>query len=154
MFQLAERRDDLAQCRRAGSFALDCEMHVLTRRLRALDTSVAIDAYAAAVERLLERDDLPVTEARYWSAAFRRYLEKSPDPDRRRCKTLQDPLRRDACWNTGIAVYNDLLNRLRDRRRIDCTRSEPPDALRRPGDPELSQILDDRWPEDLCTPRH
>ncbi len=151
-FQIAEGRGDLGACARAAPFADDCRLHVWTSRLPSVwSRSAPLDEGVTAARAELISAGLDAGDSRFWSAAFRYALASSP-LDRLPCRDLE-PTLRDACWNTGIAVLNDRINRVRDFHEVDCAAADFPPTLAINGpDPELESLRSSRWTEEICPP--
>lgn len=151
-FQLAEARKDAALCPRAGAFADDCALHVLSRGFGAWvgpgtrpgDREEEVAAHIAAAG--LAGDDM-----RPWSAWYRWVLGGLDPLDRAACDAVAEPARREACRATAVAVFHDRLNNARDRRLVDCATGALPPLLAHTPDPELDAALRRRWTE-LCPP--
>ena len=94
-------------------------------------------------------------DMRPWSAWFRWVLGQQRPLDRGSCLALEGELRQ-ACWNTGRALYQDRLNRARDQGSYPCPaeqsgqRAPLPAALRHGADAELDQLRLEREAADLC----
>ncbi len=153
-FQVAERRDDPAACGVAGPFEDDCRLHLLSSSFTSWADPEAPasdrDQLALLAEQV-SRVGLGADDARAWSAWFRWVLGRSSIMDRSACLPLPSPLR-EACWETGRALYNDRLNHLRDRGLYPCDGSTPPTQALHTPDEELQAILQDREARELCPP--
>jgi hypothetical protein len=151
-FRLAEKGKDPALCPKAAPFADDCALHVL---------SAAFPKWIPKGTRPGDHDDdaaaqiaaagLAADDMRPWSAWYRWVLLEERPLDRAGCANVADAARREACLHTGIALYQDLLNRARDRHTYPCDGGALPGALQTTPDPELDALRAART--DLCTPR-
>jgi hypothetical protein len=148
-FQLAERRDDLAACADAGSYADDCRLHVFSRGLPDLWTG-DFAAGVGAVRAKMAEVGIPADDYRFWSAAFRHGLLRTRPFDRSACSAAGDPALVDACRHTALAVYQDLLNHERDFGHFPCDGGPLPASVAYVPDPDIDAILADRRPRDLC----
>lgn len=152
-FQVAEIRGDPTACARAGRFADDCRLHLLSLAFR---DWVPADARADDLDlqrRLSEKAQgvgLSPNDERAWSAWFRWVLGSRPPLDRQVCEAIPDPVRRVACRETGRALYQDRLNRARDRGTYPCDGGPLPPELATTADPELDALRRRRETEDLC----
>ncbi len=149
-FRLAEARSDASFCSQAGAFADSCALHVLSQgffrwpEARGAQPGELEDAVATRiVSSGLAADDM-----RPWSAWYRYVIGGTRPFSRGGCRQITDAERQEACWNTGVAVYHDLLNHHRDTGRFPCDRSPLPLALQTPEDPELDAVRAART--DLC----
>lgn len=156
-FVLAERERDPALCARAGAFRDDCALHVLSRAFpRWIDpqTRPGDPQEQELVDRIAQIGMAP-DDPRPWSAWYRWVLSQGAPLDRAACRAVPDPMRREACLQTGLALYGDRLNRARDTRDrapLPCPLPAdpallPPD-LRHTPDPELDALRASR--SDLC----
>jgi hypothetical protein len=146
-FRLAEKRLDASICRRAGAFAEDCALHVLS-------TGFMVWAPAGALPGGPEEDEvtrriaaagLRDDDMRPWSAWYRWVLGAQQPLDRSTCARVEPAVRGEACARTGLTVFEDRINRTRDTREPDGTSAlacgaEPPLLAHAP-DPELDAIL-------------
>jgi hypothetical protein len=151
-FQVAERRDDPAACAQAGTFADDCRLHLLSQsipRWLPANSGPADPSVLAALARETRRVGLSENDQRAASALYRALLEHQPVLDRSACRTLASPWR-EACWHTGLAVYEDRLNQARDRGELPCPGEVLPAALSHSADPELDALLAHRDPGGSC----
>ncbi len=147
-FRLAERTLDARICARAAPFAEDCALHVLSASFR---TWVPAGAAPGGPEedRLAERiaaSGLAVDDPRPWSAWYRWVLGAQRPLDRSACGKVASPERREACIQTGRAVFEDRLNRARDEGTLGCGTSPGehdalPETLRHTADAELDAIV-------------
>jgi hypothetical protein len=94
----------------------------------------------------LAEDDM-----RPWSAFYRHVLGSTRPIDRASCDRVTDPARREACRQTGLALYQDLLNMARDRQLYPCDGGPLPSLLTHTPDPELDALRAGRT--DLCPSR-
>ena len=88
-------------------------------------------------------------DPRPWSALYRALLEARTPLDRAVCDAASEPMLVESCRQTALAVYNDRLNRARDRLRW-CPGAPVPDALAHTEDPDLEAMLLRRAEEELC----
>ncbi len=153
-FQVGERRTDPEACARAGAWADDCRLHLLSATFRAWvprDARVDDPALLARLASEARAVGLNADDERAWSAWFRWVLDQQPSVDRAPCRALEPPLD-EACWQTGRALYEDRLNMARDRGLVPCDGGEPPRYLQTGGDAELDDRLRERTALDLCPP--
>ena len=129
-FTMGERLDDPAWCARAGPFADDCRLHLVSRRVTKLTGGPA--DHEAEVEAIVVAVGLAADDHRPWAAWFRHALGSTSPLDRSRCDALTDPERREGCRFAGLALYHDRLNHARDRGRGEIA-VKGPDRL---GGPE------------------
>ena len=153
-FVLAERERDPALCAKAGAFRDDCALHVLSRAFpRWIDpqTRPGDPQEQELVDRIAQIGMAP-DDPRPWSAWYRWVLGQRAPLDRAACHAAPDPMRRDACLQTGLALYSDRLNRARDARTLPCPLPADsallPAELRHTPDPELDAMRASR--SDLC----
>ena len=151
-FRLAEVTKDPALCAKAGAHADDCRLHLLSRDFSswvprgALPGSVE-DAALAPIAAV----GLSIDDPRPWSALYRWVLGAQRPLDRGLCAAVSDPMRREACLNTAVAVFNDQLSHLRDRG-VDLCAGPLPTAATYAPDPALDAALAGRRAADLCDP--
>ncbi len=153
-FQVGERRGDPGACAQAGDFADDCRLHLLSRGLRAWVGAEASAAEPVLHERLRAETaavELPEDDPRAWSAFFRAALDKPRLLSRAPCRVLGVPLQ-EICLETGRSLYDDRLNRARDRGLYPCEGAELPAMLHIDEDPELEALRAKRHERDLCPP--
>lgn len=151
-FQLAEAREDASLCPKAGAFADDCALHVLSRGFgRGLGAGSRPGEGEEAVAARIVAAGLAADDMRPWSAWYRWVLGGLDPLDRAACEAVADPARREACRNTAVAVFHDRINNARDRRLVDCATGALPPLLTHAPDPELDAALRRRWTE-LCPP--
>lgn len=151
-FQVAERRDHAAACAAAGPFADDCRLHLFTLGLDRWIPRGATPADPALHAELvvqMRRVGLPAGDLRPASAFFRAVLDQQPVLDRGACQALV-PGWREACWNTGEAVYGDRLNRARDQGALPCAGDPLPPTLAHADDAALDAALAARQREAGC----
>lgn len=152
VFRVAEALQDQALCAQAGRFADDCRLHLLSAALPGLLPRAAqVGEVEALVEPAITAAGLALTDPRPWSAVYRWVLGAQRPLDRGACARAPDRLRQEACAQTALAHYNDLLNHLRDRGEALCVDPLPARAAFAP-DPELEALLARRRAEDLCDP--
>ena len=148
-FVLAETRGDITLCASAGRFAEDCRMHLWSVAVASwpegdceLGTAEGGVAPRAAAAGFTVADPPP------WSAYFRHCLLRSRPFDRSRCAKVSDAMAREACEQTALAAYNDLLNMARDRKLYPCDGGPLPPLLSYAPDPAIDTLLLGR--SDLC----
>jgi hypothetical protein len=150
-FRVAERsaRPDL--CSRSALFEQDCLMHLWTRSLR---SSIEPDALPSEIEaevavQALEYGFDP-SDTRPWVALYRVVLGQMKPMDRVVCDAIEEPERAEICRTTGLALFHDRLNHIRDRGLFSCDGGALPEVLNTQLDPELKHTLDERIARDLC----
>lgn len=150
-FRLAERTLDARICARAAPYVEDCALHVLSATFRSWVPAGA--APGGPEEELLAgkivQAGLDVDDPRPWSAWYRWVLGAQRPLDRGACGKVASPQRREACVQTGRAVFEDRLNRARDEGTIGCSASDSaqdavPELLRHTHDPELDALVAQR----------
>lgn len=146
-FQLAERTDDVGVCPRATPYADDCALHLLSRGFGALLPAAPGERETEVAARI-RLAGLAEDDPRPWSAWYRWVLGGQRPLDRASCARVDDPVRREACERTGVALYQDLLNRARDLRTYPCDGGALPLELQHTPDPELDAVRAAR--RDLC----
>lgn len=148
-FRRAEAEGDGALCAKAGDYADDCRMHLLTTGFRdwAPRDAGPGDADALAATHIVAAG-FAVEDLRPWSAWYRYLLERSRPFDRTACAKVADPARREACLRTGLVAWQDRLNMARDRRLWPCDGGPAPELLQHSPDPELDAATAART--DLC----
>jgi hypothetical protein len=148
-FRVAEAQADPSLCPKAGIFAEDCALHVLSTSFASW---VPRDARPGAgedeVERRIAASGLAADDPRPWSAYYRWILGQQHPLDRASCAAATTEERRDACAHTGLALYADLLNHARDRRTFPCDGGPMPPELQTTPDPEIDALVASRT--DLC----
>ena len=148
-FQLAESSQDVKWCGQAGGFADDCRLHHLSRQFRGMATTrVGADDTEDDVARAIRAAGLADDDPRPWSAWYREILGRQRPLDRSRCTTVADASHREACLQTGLALYNDRLNRARDTRTFPCAGGSLPPELETSPDPQIEALRASRT--DLC----
>jgi hypothetical protein len=117
-FRLAEKRLDPGLCPRAGVFAEDCALHVLSTGFMvwAPEGATPGGPEEAEVARRIGVAGLEARDMRPWSAWYRWVLGAQQPLDRAACSRVADSARRDACERTGLVVFEDRINRVRDTR--------------------------------------
>lgn len=150
-FVIAEREKDASYCSKAGVFTDDCALHVLSGGFASWVKAESVPGdQDAEFEERIKTSGMKATDPRPWSAYYRWVLGQHRPLDRKSCAKVEDPMRREACEKTGLAVYNDLLNNARDRKLLPCPSLKPlPPELAHTPDPELDSLLSSR--EDLCS---
>lgn len=149
-FHVAERTNDPALCVRAGAFRDDCSLHLLSSDFRSwVPVGTLPGQDEERIEEKIREAGMDPEDPRPWSAYYR-WLHGGQRPlDRRLCAAVSNPTRQEACYRTGIAHYNDLLNNARDRHIFPCPKgSALPPSLAYTPDPELDALIAGR--EDLC----
>ena len=145
----AEATSNPARCKDAGPFEADCRMHLWTASFtrwapkRALPGTLDDEA-ATRIAAL----GFPAGDPAPWSAWYRWTLGHSRPLDRSLRPTLATTERVDACLQTGIALYMDLLNMARDQHTYPCDGGPIPPRLATTADPELDALRAGRT--DLC----
>lgn len=147
VFQLAEKTGDASLCPGAAPFADDCALHVLSRGFASLGATLP-GAGEAAVSARIAAAGLAPDDPRPWSAWYRWVLGAQRPLDRGTCAAVADPMRREACLRTGVALYQDRLNRARDTGTYPCDGGALPPELQHAPDPELDGVRAART--DLC----
>jgi hypothetical protein len=153
-FQVGERRDDPEACAAAGAFADDCRLHLLSAsmpRWLPASTGPADPAGLAALAQQTHRVGLPEGDLRAASAMFRALLDRQPVLDRGACLPLASPWR-EACWHTGLVLFEDRLNQARDRGVLPCPGEPLPASLAHSPDSELDAAQARRPPNGACPP--
>lgn len=149
-FQVAERSGDPARCADAGRFAEDCRMHLWSRWVHdAITPTLGPGAVESTARAQLAAYGFAPDDPRPWSALYRALLEARTPLDRAVCDAAAEPMLVESCRQTALAVYNDRLNRARDRLRW-CPGAPVPDALAHTEDPDLEAMLLRRAEEELC----
>ncbi len=154
-FQVGERRRAPEACARAGAFADDCRLHLLSIGLARWVPKRADPTDTALLARLAQEAmtvGLDPADPRAWSSWFRWTLGQQEPLDRRCCRSLE-PSMAEACWQTGRALYDDRLNQARDRGLYPCDGAELPALLRHAPDPDLEARRAEREASDLCPGR-
>lgn len=154
-FQVAEARNAPLACGPAGRFEDDCRLHLLSRRITRWAPRTGAVADPAALAHLdteIAEVGLPPGDPRAASAYFRWILGRVQPLDRHGCNAIPSPERRDACWQTGRALFEDRLNFARDTGTYPCGGGPLPPLLATVPDEELEAILDTRERTDLCPP--
>ncbi len=151
-FALAERKKDTALCASAGAFRDDCVLHVLSQSFALwVDPAAGPGDQDEEFAARVKQTGMDPADPRPWSAWYRWVLGQRLPLDRGACGRVGDAARREACMATGIALYNDRLNRARDRRSYPCPAPDqtglPPDLQYTP-DGDLDTLRASR--SDLC----
>jgi len=150
-FIVADRSGDRDLCTQAGRYEEDCRMHAWTR---ALDKELARDALPGEIEnhivKLAATHGFPESDDRPWIALYRMVLSKMRPMDRSACLAIPDSNQQEVCHTTGLALFHDRLNYVRDRGLVDCEGGPPPVELHAVLDTELQAALATRMQEDLC----
>ncbi len=152
-FRLAERTLDARLCEHAAPYAEDCALHVLSASFRTWVPSGAAPGGPEEdilAERIVEAG-LAVDDPRPWSAWYRWVLGAQRPLDRGACGKVAASPRREACVQTGRAIFEDRLNRARDDGTLGCASPDGaqgalPEALRHTADAELDAIVAARRP--------
>ncbi len=149
-FRDAEARGDPARCADAGPWVDDCRMHLWTAALPALlrdrrPGEFEADAAAEAVRHGFAADD-----PRPWSALYREWYGRHRPMDRGACAGAADPAHAEACRQTGLAQYADLLQMAHDRGTYPCVGGPLPALLAHAPDPELDALRAAKIPP--CSP--
>ncbi len=148
-FREAEATKNPKRCADAGPFADDCRMHLWTASFRDWAPRRALpgEADAEAATRIAEFG-FAVEDPAPWSAWYRWTLGHSRPLDRQLCRSLDRPARIEACLQTGLALYGDLLNMARDQHLYPCDGGPLPPLLAYTADSELDALRAART--DLC----
>jgi len=151
-FVVAERADRPDWCGRAGEHDFDCRMHVLSGRFARWipEGSAPGEVEDPALARIREAG-LDPEDPRPWSAIWRWVLGSQQPLDRTTCSTVREPMRREACEATAVAVFHDRLSQARDLGVALCEGELPATLSVRP-DPVLEEALAERRATDLCDP--
>ena len=152
-FQVGERRRDPTACAAAGAFADDCRLHLISTGFARWVPPGASPSDLALLDRLRAETvavGLDPADERARSAYFRWVLGGQTPLDRSTCDTIPEPAAREACRQTGLALYGDRLNHARDTRTYPCAGGELPAALATTADPDLDAMRRRREAEDLC----
>jgi hypothetical protein len=149
-FQVAEKGRDASLCKKAGEFREDCALHLLSSSFGTLVVKgTRPGEQEDKIEVKIKEAGLDPTDPRPWSAYYRWVLGGRRPLDRSLCRVVTDPMRQEACLQTGIAAYNDLLNYARDTQTFPCPKGSPlPKLLLYAPDPELDALIAGRT--DLC----
>lgn len=149
-FQVAEQRRDASLCARAGEFREDCALHLLSSSFgKSVVKGTRPGEREGEIEKKIQEAGMEITDPRPWSAYYRWVLGGIRPLDRALCRAVTDPMRQEACLNTGLAAYNDLLNYARDTKAFPCPKGSPlPKLLQYAPDPELDALIAGRT--DLC----
>ena len=146
-FRLAEKRLDASICRRAGAFAEDCALHVLSTGFMVWAPAGALPGgpVEEEVARRIAAAGLRDDDMRPWSAWYRWVLGAQQSLDRSTCARVAPAARREACTRTGLTVFEDRINRTRDTRAPDGTSAlacgANPRLLAHAPDPDLDALL-------------
>lgn len=146
-FRVAEASDDVSLCPKAGVFRDQCALHLISGAFMESFPKAAPGVDEEAVAALVASAGFADDDMRPWSAWYRHALGKPP-LDRGRCDAVADPGRREACRQTGLALYNDRLNQARDRHLYPCDGGPLPTLLSHVEDPGITSLIAAR--SDLC----
>ncbi len=150
-FRQAEHEGDAAACAKAGGWADDCRLHVWAASFeRWAPKGVRPGEAEAQVAERLPGFGLELTDPRPWSAWFRFVHGNSRPLDRAACAAVVDPMQAEACRQTALAHYGDMLNVARDRKLYPCDGGPLPAFLQYTPDPEIDALRARRT--DLCPP--
>ena len=153
MIQLAEASGQPQLCEGAGRYADDCKLHLWTATLlRELPRDARPAEAEELVPPLLEGHAFDVGDGRPWVAVYRMLMGGRRPFDRGLCDEIPHAERRQICRDASWDLYQDLLNRARDRGRFPCDGSPLPSELISTPDPELEAAIERRRTEDLCPP--
>jgi len=153
VFQLAESSGQPGLCDGAGRYADDCKLHLWTATLLQELPREARPAQAEAlIPPLLEGHAFEDGDGRPWVAVYRMLMGARRPFDRALCDEIPHEERRQICRDASRDLYQDLLNRARDRDRFPCDGSPLPSELVFTPDPELEALIERRRTEDLCPP--
>jgi hypothetical protein len=150
-FQRAEREGDPKGCADAGVWADDCRLHLWAasfERWSPPDPTPGRDE--ALVEAQLPPFAFAADDPRPWSAWYRWVHGHTRPLDRSACAAVADPARAEACRQTGLAHYGDMLNVARDRHVYPCDGGPLPAFLAYTPDAEIDALRARRT--DLCPP--
>lgn len=152
-FQVAEKRNDSLACDHAGRFQDDCRLHLFSTGLRSwVSENARVDdpEIGRRAEKEIQKNGLPATDGRAWSAFYRWVLGRQAPLDRAACASIAESERRSICMETGKALYTDRLNHARDSRSFPCQGGAMPTELEVVQDPELLSLRTQRAAQDLC----
>ena len=150
-FRLAERTDTPAHCAHAGDFEANCRLHVFSQRFpKWLKPTLPLQEIAIQAQSFIPEVGLASDDPRPWSAIWRSVLGSHSPLDRSLCTTLVDPMHREACAHTAVALFHDQLTRAWSQG-IDLCKGELPNHLAPAPDPVLEDVLAKRREENLCT---
>jgi len=150
-FQVSEHSEDRELCARAGRFEEDCQMHAWSRALaKAVDKKALPGEVEAEVALLAARHGFSEEDPRPWVALYRRLLGQMRPMDREICAAASTLSRQEICSSTGLTLFHDRLNYVRDRGLFPCDGGELPPELNALIDPELAAALSARREVDLC----
>jgi len=148
-FRAAEAKGDPEGCSRAGPWVDDCRLHVWSASFH--DWAPKGKTLAEAepiVTAKLDGYGFAADDPRPWSAWYRWSLGRMRPVDRAACREISAPDHQEACLQTGLALYGDLLNVARDRHLYPCDGGPLPSLLQSTPDPELEALRASRT--DLC----
>lgn len=148
-FRRAERTGDAAGCAEAGAWADDCRLHLWAASFEGWSP----EAPRAGTDDALVVDHLPAFgftagDPRPWSAWYRWVHGHTRPLDRAACAAVLDPEHAEACRQTALAHYGDMLNVARDRKLYPCDGAPLPPFLQYTPDPEIDALRARRT--DLC----
>lgn len=148
-FRRAEKSEDAEDCKDAGAFAEDCQMHLWTASFRkwAPDPPVVGRDEPVVAEHIARGGFIP-DDPRPWSAWYRYALSRQMPMDRGACRSVPHVVAREACLATGVALYDDRLNAARDLALYPCDGGELPSFLHTTDDPDIVALRVSR--NDLC----
>ena len=126
-------------------------MHLWTRGLR---SSIDPDALPSEIETEIALQALEYgfdpSDSRPWVALYRVLLGRMTPMDRIVCDSIGEPKRAEICRTTGLTLFHDRLNHIRDRSLFSCDGGALPEVLNTRLDPELEHALGERVAIDLC----
>lgn len=150
-FREAERDGAPAQCARAGVWADDCRLHLWAGSFEQWAPKAPRPGEdEARVGSELARFGFAEGDPRPWSAWYRYVHGHSRPLDRGACARVADPALAEACRQTALAHYGDMLNVARDRKLYPCTGGALPAFLEYTPDPDIDALRKSRT--DLCPP--
>lgn len=152
-FVLAERARRPELCEKAGRFQDDCRLHALSARIVKVVGPRPPGAFEEHLRPVIQALGFAADDPRPWSAGYRFSLESQHPLDRGSCEAAPADPRLDlrtVCRQTALAVFDDRINRARDRRLVPCPDGPLPEALAFLPDPDLEARLAERRAADLC----
>ncbi len=150
-FQVAERSHQPELCGLAGRFQEDCRMHTWSRVLAGSLTKGSLPGQVEdTVSDLITPHGFDMDDPRPWVALYRMLLGQMKPMQRAVCAEIEDKMREEICQSTGLALFHDRLNYLRDKALFPCAGGPLPPELNTQLDPELEQAIDERKALDLC----
>jgi hypothetical protein len=148
-FRVAERDGDPAGCVAAGGWADDCRLHLWSASFREWSPpSPRPGENETLVAEQLPRFGLAPSDPRPWSAWYRWVHGHTRPLDRSACSAVAEPELAEACRQTALAHYGDMLNVARDRGLYPCDGGPLPGFLEYRSDPEIDALRAART--DLC----